>query len=308
VSRSLQFNLPLGIIFFMIVSRIFYSTLMLLLASFSLEAQEEHLFDRGKLLATGGVSQLEGAGGSGLTNWALITGYGSERSIGINAHHTYAAVDDFSLNSTGVAVGFYDRFELSVARQWFDTGSAGDRLGLGGGFTFGQDIIGAKLRIAGDAVYAQDRWMPQAAVGAQYKKARKAEVLTAIGAVNNDDIDFYLTATKVYLAQSLIVTGSARLTRANQYGLLGFGGGGKGRSLQFEGSAAYMLRHDLVVGLDYRTKPDNLAFAEEGDAAALYAAYFFNKHMSLTVAAVDLGPIALQGRQQGFYLSLQAGF
>ena len=33
--------------------------------------------DQGKLLATGGVSQVEGAGGGGLVPWALITGYGS---------------------------------------------------------------------------------------------------------------------------------------------------------------------------------------------------------------------------------------
>ena len=35
-------------------------------------------FDQGKLLATGGVSQVEGAGGGGLGAWALISGYGSD--------------------------------------------------------------------------------------------------------------------------------------------------------------------------------------------------------------------------------------
>ena len=34
------------------------------------------MFDAGKLLATGGVSQVEGAGGGGLANWASIGGYG----------------------------------------------------------------------------------------------------------------------------------------------------------------------------------------------------------------------------------------
>jgi hypothetical protein len=34
----------------------------------------EDLFDSGKLLATGGVSQIEGAGGGGLASWAMITG------------------------------------------------------------------------------------------------------------------------------------------------------------------------------------------------------------------------------------------
>ncbi|HRW30858.1 MAG TPA: DUF3034 family protein, partial [Emcibacteraceae bacterium] len=61
-------------------------------------------------------------------------------------------------------------------------------------------------------------------------------------------------------------------------------------------------------GIDFRTKPDNLAFAKEQDAMAVYLAYFFSKNLSVTIAGVDLGDIALQGRQRGFYLSLQAGF
>ena len=44
--------------------------------------------DMGKLTATGGVSQLEGAGGGGLVPWALITGYGTRDSWGANAHVT----------------------------------------------------------------------------------------------------------------------------------------------------------------------------------------------------------------------------
>lgn len=268
----------------------------------------ESIWDQGKLLATGGVTQIEGAGGGGVATWALITGYGTERGVAINAHQTFVSLDDFALHSTGVAVGFYDRLELSVTRQWFDTNEAGGRLALGDDFTFGQDIWGAKLRLLGDAIYAQDTWVPQIAVGVQYKNARKESVLSALGARRDEDIDFYASATKALLAQSLIVTATARLTRANQFGLLGFGSENDGRSLEWEGSMAYMLRHNLVLGADYRTKPNNLAFAKEGDAAALYLAYFPNKNISVTVAVVDLGAIALQGRQQGYYLSVQAGF
>lgn len=83
------------------------------------------LFDSAKLLATGGVSQVEGAGGGGLAPWALITGYGTRDAIGANVHYTYANLPDFTLHSGGVAVGFFDRVEVSYARQWFDTGEAG---------------------------------------------------------------------------------------------------------------------------------------------------------------------------------------
>src|SRR5258708_6478851 len=80
-------------------------------------------FDSGKLLATGGVTQLEGAGGSGLVPWALITGYGTRDAIGANAHYTYIKVSNFTLQSEGFAVGLFDRVELSYDRHQFDSHS-----------------------------------------------------------------------------------------------------------------------------------------------------------------------------------------
>ncbi|MET0858964.1 MAG: DUF3034 family protein, partial [Telluria sp.] len=73
----------------------------------------------GKLTATGGVSQVEGAGGGGLTPWALIGGYGSRDSWGANAHYTRVTTQDYSLDTYGVAVGLFDRVELSLATQDF---------------------------------------------------------------------------------------------------------------------------------------------------------------------------------------------
>ena len=265
--------------------------------------------ESGKLLATAGVSQIEGAGGGGLAPWALITGYGTKDAIGANAHYTYLHLSDFDLHSGGVAVGLYDRVEVSLARQWFDTRGAGARLGLGSGFTFAQTIVGAKVRVFGDAVYDQDKWWPQVAVGAQYKANNRGAVLSAMGARSSDGVDAYVAATKLFLAQSLLLNATVRATRANQFGLLGFGGDRRnGYSAQFEGSAAYLLSRNLAVGVEVRTKPDNLSFAREGAAWDLFGAWFLNKNLSVTLAYVDLGRVARQQVQQGAYLSLQAGF
>src|SRR6478752_8117355 len=57
------------------------------------------LMDSGKLLATGGVTQLEGAGGGGLAPWALITGYGTEDEIGTSAHATYVYLPNYTIRS-----------------------------------------------------------------------------------------------------------------------------------------------------------------------------------------------------------------
>lgn len=265
--------------------------------------------DSGRLLATAGVNQVEGAGGGGLTPWALITGYGSRDAVGGNVHGTYVGLNDFGLGSLGAAAGFYDRFELSYAHEWFDTGSAGGRLGLGDGYQFHLDVAGAKLRLFGNAVYDQDSWLPQIAVGVQAKAADRHAVLKAVGAASPDGLDFYIAATKLLLAESLLLNATVRATKANQFGLLGFGGDRHNvYSAQFEGSAAYLLSRRFALGAEVRTKPDNLGFAREGTAYDAFAAYFLSKNVSATLAFVSLGPIARQGIQTGPYFSLQVGF
>ena len=61
----------------------------------------------GKLLLTGGVSQVKGAAGSGLVPWAVINSYESSDGIGVTLHETYVPLSDFTLHAPGVAVGFY---------------------------------------------------------------------------------------------------------------------------------------------------------------------------------------------------------
>ncbi|MBA4801273.1 MAG: DUF3034 family protein [Euryhalocaulis sp.] len=268
-------------------------------------AAADTVFDSGKLLATGGVSQVEGAGGAGLSTWSVITGYGSRNGVGANAHYSYLDLPDFTFETVGFAAGLFDRVELSYARQYFDTGETGAVLGLGEGFEFGQDVFGAKVRLFGDAVYDQDRWYPQVSAGIQYKDAEQEAVLAAVGADDDSGVDYYLSATKLYLRHSLLLSGTVRATQANQFGLLGFD---EDYSAQFEGSAVMLLSRRWAVGADYRTKPDNLAFADEEDAAAAYLVFFPNKGVSLTLAGVDLGEVANQGGQAGVYFSLQVGF
>lgn len=263
----------------------------------------------GKLLLNGGVTTVEGSGGGGLSSWATITGYETRDGIGANVHATYVNLPDYEFRSYGAAVGLFDRVEVSYARQAFDTGATGAKLGLGKGFTFRQHVAGVKLRVAGDAIYDQDRLLPQIAVGAQYKKNNQGAIVRAIGGKDDDGIDYYVAATKVLLNESLVLNGTARLTKANQTGLLGFGGDRDGGySAQFEGSAGLLVTKRLLVGAEYRTKPDNLGFAKEDDWLDVFAAYAINKNLSVTVAYADLGDIATFKDQRGLYVSLQAGF
>jgi len=181
--------------------------------------------DLGKLPLTAGFTDVDGAGGGGLVPWATITGYGTDTSWGANAHYTLVPLNDFRLQSYGFAVGAIDRIETSATHDEFKATS-----GPLNGLKVEEQVFGLKLRLMGDAVYDQDSFAPQTAVGIEYKRNTGISDFTGltdpklIGARGNSGTDFYLAATKVLLAQSLVLDITLRYTNANEFGLLGFGG------------------------------------------------------------------------------------
>ncbi len=276
-----------------------------------------------KLLATGGVSTVEGSAGGGLATWALIAGYGTDTQIGATVHATGVNLDDYELRSYGVAVGIFDRVELSFAHQEFNTQNVLVPISATlRNHKLEQDVFGIKVRLIGDAIYDQDSWMPQIAVGLQYKDNQDDTVIPflngALGSnIENSGTDFYVAATKLYLDQSVLVNATLRLTKANQFGLLGFEGpDGDSYQPEFEGSIAYLLRKDLAVGAEIRTKRGNLdnpgLNLSEDNAYDVFVAYFPTKNIAITAAYVDLGEIVgaltQNDSQRGGFLSLQLGF
>jgi hypothetical protein len=265
-----------------------------------------------RLLATWGVSQVEGSAGGGLTPWALIAGSGSSNQMGASAFVTHSRTNDgYELNVAGAAVGIRDRVELSMA-QW--------------SFKISQDVVpnktielnsvGIKVKVIGDAVYDQDSWLPQVSIGAQYKANNDNALVNSFGA-DADGVDFYASATKLWLGAAggynVLANLTLRLTKANQFGLVGFGGAGHRQSkLMAEGSLGLMLRDDLVVGAEYRQKPNNLqdtaAILKEQAAWDVFVAWFPSRYVSLTAAWLNLGNIVSKPDQQGLYLSGQLTF
>lgn len=253
----------------------------------------------GKLLATPGVIQLEGTAGSGIVPWATLAGYAAQDEVAVSSFATRVGVDDYRLTAWGAAVNMYDRVELSVASQNFYIRAANDEIR--------QDVYGVKARLSGNLLYSA--W-PQVAVGVQHKRLKDSAIARAVGADDaNSGTDVYVTASKLHLGAvngyNVLWTLAARATKANQLGLLGFGGDKrKDYSIQLEASAVLLLNRQLAVGVDYRQKPDNLGFAEEQDWMDVFIAYIPNKKINLTLAYVDLGSVAGQPDQTGTYLSL----
>ena len=262
----------------------------------------------GRLIATGGVSQIEGAAGGGLTPWALIAGYGTRDEIGVTGFYTQLKLTDFRLHSTGIAIGIRDCVELSLARQRLDLGTTVP------GQTIDQDIVGLKWKLSGDAVFDQDTWQPQVAVGLQYKNNRDYGLVPKLlGAKSASGLDIYVSATKLYLAglagRNVLLNATLRGTRANQMGLLGFGGDrSNAYTAQLEGSAAVFLNDHLALGMEYRHKPNNLSVYREDSSCDLFLAWMPNKQLAITFAYAQLGTVADKADQQALYTSLQLSY
>lgn len=288
--------------------------------------------DTGKLVLTGGVSSIDGAAGGGLTPWAVIGTNATEGEVGVSAHAARARTKDYGLTTYGAAAAWNNRIEFSLARQDFD---ASPSIALNGiapfGVTPGQhlkmDIVGAKVRVAGDAILDSDTWMPQVAIGLEHKSVSPgslSSVLNFLG-TRRSGTEVYVSATKLLLAQGVLLNATLRNTDANQNGLLGFGSAAPGRNSRSwnpEFSVAYLLASNVAVGAEYRYKPNNLEALgraaglgnalREDDWKDVFIAWAPNKNLSLTLAWVDLGRvvpgITAQRRQGGGYLSVQAAF
>jgi hypothetical protein len=268
-------------------------------------AKDDTVFDGGKLLLTNAVSTIEGSTGGGLASWAVIPGMETDHGVGLQAFVTGVALPDFRLETHGLAIGLHDRLAISYARENFDTLSAGTALGLGHGYTFRQDIVTTRLRLFGDVVYGP-AWLPQVAVGADFKHNLNGAVVRLVGAKQSSGSDLVVSATKLVLGGSVLINTTFRLTKANQFGLLGFGGDrNAARTAQFEGSLGYQLSRRVVIGGEWRTRPDNLGFARETAAHDVFVAWAANRHATITAAWVDIGPVATFRPQRGAYLSLQ---
>ena len=304
------------------------------------------MYNDGKVIATGGVSMTDGAGGGGITPWATISGYETRDGVNGDVHYTYVVLPNYSLNSIGAAVGLWDRVELSYANDVLTTGSTFDTVGLVGSLlggsgssgttpgiepwntTIKMNVFGAKVRLFGEAIYDSDNLIPQVALGGFYKDNQNAALLKTLGADKSKDWEAYLAATKIFFPINTLVNVTLRYTAANETGLTGFGGpDGDKKKIRPEVSLAYLLNKRTAIGAEYQQHGHNL----EGQSVNLnglnltglgvgsltqhesnwydaFVAFFPSKNLSITMAYAMLGNITLTPNQSGYYISLQAGF
>lgn len=263
-----------------------------------------------RLLATAGATSIEGSAGGGITPWAMLAGYGDRGEFGCAASLNRVDTADYAFKSMSFGCSVNNRLELAYASQALDLDGLIPLLGLPDGQQLRQHVFTAKYRVAGDLAYGR---YGQLSVALVHKENRDGWLARTAGASETSDVEGYVTFGKLFIdgpfGQMWYLNATARLTRANQGGLLGFGGDrSDSRELKPELAIAMFPRRDLAVGIEYRGKPDKLSFAAEDDWADLFVAWFPNKHVSLVAAWADLGEIGTLKGQTGLYLALNGSF
>ncbi|QTH65105.1 DUF3034 family protein [Psychrosphaera ytuae] len=293
-----------------------------------------------KLLATGGITSFEGSAGGGITPWALIAGYASQEEVNATANVQRLDVGEYQLSTYGAAVGAYDRFEFSLQKQSLDV-SSGVVTNVFNAVTGGptpaliapstkieQTIIGAKYKLFGDAIYDANPFLPQVSVGIQYKTnnsfdnslalyngaipAPNTGVPMLLGAKEGSGTDVYVSATKVWLGlangKNVLLNATARYSKANTFGLLGFGSAtDDSYELEWAASLAMFTGTNTIVGMEVRQQADRLGGLASTDTVTdFFITYLPSKEWSITAAYVDLGNLPFQPDTSGLYLSITA--
>ena len=181
------------------------------------------MFDMGNLLATGGVTQIEGAGGGGLVPWAMITGDGTRDSFGGNVHYTVVRLPNFLLQSEGAAsasptgLSSPSRTKRSNRSVRRDTG---DRQGV--------CLRGGYRRRQGSPVRRRGLYSGQLAAAGRLRcdvqNGRSKEPRGRPGCPRCVGCRSLYRRHQDLTEREFVVGRHVRLTRANQFGLLGFGG------------------------------------------------------------------------------------
>ncbi len=262
--------------------------------------------------AQAALTDVDGQAGGGLVPWALLS---SGPTVAISHLNT----QNLDVNIVAANTSFANRVEVSYAHSMLDvTGSA-----LGNNNIDAVDNFGLKVKLndMGDS-------MPQFALGMVYKKASGNlvdNVLTPALGVDSSSTDVYGAASKIVNVggKNVLLNGVLRASKANQMGLLGFGGGSTagaktGYSIEPEVSVEMFAADNVVFGAEYRAQPNNSVAGTNGvlhqnSAYDLNVVYVANKNLTLTAAYANLGAVAPgvvgnSNNQNGMFLQAQVSF
>ena len=256
------------------------------------------------------LHSLEGSGGILLTNSAYLVNPSEDgKTFGLpSAGATYVNLGSGRhLEAYTVTETLWNRVELGYGLMRLDLGDLPWALETATGVNVREDSVevhnlNARVMLLKEGDLGQS-WLPALTLGVHYKHnstvddidRRLAGTLTSVGIVDDEGVDVTLYATRLFTAtpRPLLVNVGLRSTEAVHAGLLGFT---DNRKIVFEGNFGVLVLDNLVVGAEYRQKPDEytripgLIEAEE-DWWDVFVTYVVDDHMTVSVAYAQLGAV-----------------
>ncbi len=266
---------------------------------------------------------IEGSGGGGIVPWAyLINPPKDGQQIGMpSAGAWYWASSDYNFTFLNAAISPHKRVELGITYANLDISElrsdlkADSLAALSAGLDGNEDDLGMIVAHVKLLLLEESDTMPAVAVSAEYKKSLDIEdmsddlnvgvrsvlgasapgLLESMGYDDDSGVDFNIMATKLWKNTPLPILTSLniRATKANQTGFLGFS---DDWNIQPEATVAVVARGDLIVGVEYRSKPDELSsvndylFTNASIRPARLSEYTFEEDAFVDLFAVYLPP------------------
>lgn len=256
------------------------------------------------------LQNVEGFGGILITGSAYLINPSEEGkvfglpSLGV----TYINIGDGRhMEAFTISETLWGRFELGYALNHFGLGKLPEDIEAATGVNTIEDSVylhnfNARLQLLKEDAFKKP-WMPALTVGIHYKHNDDTDVIdrrlggafTDIGIKDNNGVDLTLFASKMikFLPRPLMLNAGVRSTEAAQIGLFGFT---EDRRTVFEGNFGIMVLDNLVIGGEYRQKPDEFdtlpgLVEEEDDWWDGFITYIASDNLTMSIAYANFGDV-----------------
>ncbi len=269
---------------------------------------------------------IDGVGGVVITPIAYLVNPGPEGTkAGLpSISETFVNAGQKDVESFVITETLWRRVELGFSASRFGTGSLGTDVQKATGIDIARsDVWLYNLNVRALVLLENSFNLPTPAVtlGVQGKindgissiNNNLHGALTSIGYRHDKGVDLVATASKLFpnvFHRPLIVSGSLRLSAADQLGYLGFSDTYRPSA---EGNVVYLITDRLALAGEYRQKRSpygsigNLVRIED-DWWTIGAAYVLNNHSTVTVGYGHFGNVLNTVENTGFALSLKYEF
>ena len=269
------------------------------------------------------LMSIEGTGGICITQTAYLINPSTDNGwIGMpSVGFAFAGIGDHDFESVAATITLAKRVEVSFAHERFGLGGWPKDVFRATGLDIGPHTVRMNTASVRALLIEENGWVPAVTVGAHYKhnldiKRIDKDLMgtcTSLGMDDHRGWEGTLIISKTFtdiLPRPFIVSAGIRNTGAAQTGLLGFN---SHRDTVVEANAVLFVTDSLLLGAEYRQKPNNLdrlagLVGHEDDWWTLCAAYIVNDRVTISGGYGNFGNILNADEENVWAIKMKVEF